>query len=254
MVRLVLKASDWARISFMKRAIVVGASSGIGRELAVVLSEKGYAVGLAGRRIHLLEELKHRLPGPGFAKQMDVADHPEAIKLLEELIEEMGGLDLIVISAGVGFINPDLNWDEEQRTIEVNVTGFAAMANVAFRHFVKAGRGHLIGISSIAAIRGSREAPAYNASKAFQANYLEGLRNRAIKAGLPIVVTDIQPGFVDTAMAKGEGLFWVASPQKAAQQIHNAIQRKAKRAYVTKRWRLIAWLLKTLPDALFARL
>jgi short-subunit dehydrogenase len=238
----------------MKRAIIVGASSGIGRELAVILSEKGYVVGLAGRRIQLLEELKHHLPGPAFTKQMDVADHPEAIKRLEELIAEMGGLDLIVLSAGTGFINPDLNWKEEQQTIEVNVTGFTAMANVAFRHFVKVGGGHLVGISSIAALRGSREAPAYNASKAFMANYLEGLSNKAAKAGLPIVVTDIQPGFVDTAMAKGEGLFWVASPQKAAQQIYRAIQRKAKRTYVTKRWRLIAWLLKTLPDALYARL
>jgi short-subunit dehydrogenase len=238
----------------MKRAIIVGASSGIGRELAVILAQNGYSVGLAGRRLHLLDELKNSLPVPAFSKQMDIADHPAAMQRLEDLIGEMGGLDLIVISAGIGFIKPDLNWLEEKQTIDVNVAGFAAVANVAFRHFVKAGRGHLVGISSIAAIRGSREAPAYNASKAFMSNYLEGLRNRAIKADLPIVVTDIQPGFVDTNMAKGEGLFWVAPPQKAARQIYEAIQRKARRAYVTKRWCLIAWLLKVLPDALYARL
>ena len=238
----------------MKRAIVVGASSGIGRELAVVLSQNGYAVGLARQKAAAPGGTEEPPSRSGLCQTDGCCGPSEAIKRLEELIEEMGGLDLIVISAGIGFINPDLNWTEERQTIAVNVTGFAAMANVAFRHFAKVGRGHLVGISSIAAIRGSREAPAYNASKAFMANYLEGLRNRAMKAGLPIVVTDIQPGFVDTAMAKGEGLFWVASPQKAAQQIYSAIQRKAKRAYVTKRWRLIAWLLKTLPDALLARL
>jgi short-subunit dehydrogenase len=238
----------------MKRAIVIGASSGIGRELAVILAQNGYSIGLAGRRLHLLEELKNILPGPAFSKQMDIVDHAAAMQRVEDLVDEMGGLDLIIISAGIGFINPDLNWLEEKQTIDVNVAGFAAVANVAFRHFVKAGRGHLVGISSIAAIRGSREAPAYNASKAFMSNYLEGLRNRAIKASLPIAVTDIQPGFVDTNMAKGEGLFWVAPPQKAARQIYEAIQRKARRAYVTKRWGLIAWLLKVLPDALYGRL
>lgn len=190
----------------MKRAIIIGASSGIGRELAVILAQTGFSVGLAGRRLHLLDKLKNSLPGRVCVKQMDVANHA------------------------------------------------AAIVNVAYRHFVKAGEGHLVDISSIAAIRGSREAPAYNASKAFMSNYLEGLRNRAIKAGLPIAVTDIQPGFVDTDMAKGEGLFWVAPPQKAARQIYKAIQRKARRAYVTKRWGLIAWLLKVLPDALHARL
>ncbi len=174
--------------------------------------------------------------------------------ILENLIEEMGGVDLIIISSGTGFLNPDLNWAMEKKTLDVNVSGFTAMANVAFHHFVQAGRGHLVGISSIAAIRGSEVAPAYSASKAFMSNYLEGLRIRARKAGLPILVTDIQPGFVDTAMAQGQGLFWVASPQKAARKIYKAIQRKAKHAYVTKRWSVIGWLLKVLPDFLYFKL
>jgi short-subunit dehydrogenase len=238
----------------MRRAIVIGASSGIGRELALVLSGNGFAVGLTGRRIDLLDELKRALPSPAFSKRMDISDCPEAMALLESLVDEMGGVDLVVISAGTGFINSDLSWEEEKETIDVNVSGFAAVANVAFRHFVKAGRGHLVGISSIAAIRGSGEAPAYNASKAFVSNYLEGLRISASKAGLPILVTDIKPGFVDTAMAKGEGLFWVASPQKAARQIHDVIQRKARHAYVTKRWSVIGKLLKVLPDFLYSKL
>ena len=238
----------------MKRAIIIGASSGIGRELAVILSQNDYVVGLAARRAHLLEELKILLPGPAFIKEMDISDQTNAMRLLSDFIEELGGLDLIVIGAGIGFINPDLNWEEEKQTIDVNVSGFAAMANVAFRHFEKVRKGHLVGISSIAAIRGGREAPAYNASKAFLSNYLEGLSNRVAKAGLPIVVTDIQPGFVDTKMAKGEGLFWVASPEKAAWQIYKAIQRNAKDCYITKRWRFIGWLLRVLPASLYAKL
>lgn len=237
----------------MKKAIIVGATSGIGRELAVVLSENGYALGLVGRRGHCLDELKSSLSTPVFVRQIDVAESDRAMELLAQLIDEMQGVDLVVVSAGVGFINPDLNWRDEKATIDINVSGFAAVANVAFHHFEQVGTGHLVGISSIAALRGSGEAPAYSASKAFVSNYLEGLRHRAMKAGRAIVVTDIKPGFVDTAMAKGEGLFWVASPRKAARQIHRAIQRKAKHAYITKRWRLFAWLFRLLPDFILAK-
>ncbi|MFZ0928028.1 MAG: SDR family NAD(P)-dependent oxidoreductase [Syntrophobacteraceae bacterium] len=238
----------------MKKAVIIGASSGIGRELAVILSEEGYTVGLAARRLHLLEELKNRLSGPAFNKEIDLCDPTSSMNLLEELISEMGGADLIIIAAGIGSINPDLDWAAETETIATNVTGFAAAANVAFRHFTRIGRGHLVGISSIAAIRGGRQAPAYNASKAFVSNYLEGLRNRAVKAGVPIAVTDIQPGFVDTKMLKVKRPFWVSSPREAARQIHRAIERKARRAYITKRWILVAWLFKILPASLYARL
>lgn len=238
----------------MKRAIVIGASSGIGKELAVILSQNGFILGLMARRVNLLEELRTSLPNPAFSRQADVSDASGAMAILENLIEEMGGVDLIIISSGTGFINPDLGWAMEKETLDVNVSGFAAMANVAFRHFLRAGRGHLVGISSIAAIRGSGVAPAYSASKAFMSNYLQGLRVRASKTGLPIVVSDIQPGFVDTAMAKAPKLFWVASPQEAARQIYMAIRRKAKHAYVTKRWSVIGWLFKFVPEFIYAKL
>lgn len=114
--------------------------------------------------------------------------------------------------------------------------------------------GQLVGISSIAAIRGDGDAPAYSASKAFVSNYMEGLRKKVTKLGLIITVTDIQAGFVDTAMAKGDGLFWVASPQKAAQQIYNAIERKRKHVYITKRWRLVGWLMKAMPAFIYDRI
>lgn len=237
-----------------KKAIVIGATSGIGRELAKILSYNDYIVGLAARRVGLLSTLQKEIIAKTYIKRIDVSNAEEAKGLLEELISVMGGLDLVVISSGAGFINPDLDWEKEKETIEINVMGFMAMANVAFKHFLKQGSGHIVGISSIAALRGGGESPAYNASKAFVSNYLEGLRCKAIKMGIPITITDIKPGFVNTAMAKGGGLFWVAPVEKAAWQIWKAIDNKRKHAYITKRWRLISWLLKIMPDWIYNRL
>lgn len=229
-----------------KKAIVIGASSGIGKELAKVLSYNNYEVALTGRRVDLLRHISEELPGKSCFKRIDVTDISSSIKSLEELISQMKGVDLIVISAGTGHINTDLDWDKEKNTIDTNVTGFCAMANVALKHFQQQGYGHLVGISSVARIRGDGEAPAYNASKAFVSNYMEGLRIKTKHTN--ITITDIQPGFVDTDMAKSDCLFWVASPQKAAKQIFNAIVKKRKVVYVSKRWRLIALLLKILPE------
>ncbi|MEN8215554.1 MAG: SDR family NAD(P)-dependent oxidoreductase [Pseudomonadota bacterium] len=234
-----------------KKAIIIGASSGIGKELAKVMSQNNYIVGLVARRIQLLDELVKELPGDSFIKHIDVSKPDEAMNQLNDLISEMDGVDIIVISSGIGFINHDLNWAQEKETIDVNVSGFIAMANIAMHHFLYRGSGHLIGVSSIAAIRGDDTAPAYSASKAFISNYMAGLRKKVSKAGLPIIITDVQPGFVDTAMAKGDSLFWVASPQKAAHQIFMAIVKKRKHVYVTKRWKLIAWLMKTMPEFIY---
>ena len=236
----------------MKKAVIIGATSGIGRELAKVLADDGYVVGITGRRLHLLEQLKDELSSQTFIKSMDVSN-TSARNDLQKLIDEMQGVDLVVISAGTGSIDPELPWNREKETIETNVLGFTAMANVAYHHFQQKGTGHLVGISSIGAIRGG-VVPAYNASKAFVSNYLQGLRYIIAKSNNNIVVTDVQPGFVDTAMAQGEGLFWVASSQKAAAQIYWAIRKKKKHAYITKRWRLIAWALKVMPDVLYNKL
>ena len=238
----------------MKKVIIIGATSGIGKELANIFLQNGYVVGLAGRRSHLLDELKKNNPDHSFIKQIDLSLIDEAMNQLRELITEMEGVDIIVINSGVGFINKDLQWSQEKETIDVNVSGFAAMANVAIHHFLSKGSGHLVSISSIAALRGDGDAPAYNASKAFISNYMEGLRKKVAQAVLSIMVTDIQPGFVDTAMAKGDGLFWVASPRKAAQQIYNAIEKKKKHAYITKRWRIIGWLIKVMPEFIYNRI
>ena len=238
----------------MKKAIILGASSGIGRAIAKILAADGYALGLAARRLALLVELQQEIGSQALVKQIDVADTRQAMAQFSELIREMGDVDLVVISAGTGFINPDLNLDKENETIAVNVAGFTAISNVATHYFLEKGAGHLVNISSIAALRGSRDAPAYNASKAFESVYLQGLQQKIARLRLPIIITDIQPGFFDTPMAQGDGLFWVASPEEAARQIHQAIKRKKSHAYITKRWRLIAWFFKFAPDWIYNRL
>jgi len=235
----------------MKKAIIIGASSGIGRELAKLLVRHDYIVGVTARRTELLTELQTELTEKCHRRTMDIADTANTIDIFNSLIAEMGGVDLVVISAGTGHSLPDLQWQNDKATIDTNVSGFVAIATTAFNYFVKQGHGHLVGISSIAAIRGSRQAPAYNASKAFVCNYLEGLRHMAMKTKLPIYVTDIQPGFVDTRMAQGDRIFWRASTEKAARQIYRAIERNKPHAYVTRRWRLIAWVLKILPNWLY---
>jgi short-subunit dehydrogenase len=235
------------------KAIIVGASSGIGAALARVLAGNGYTVGLLARRTDLLAKLCSELGEGAVWQACDVRQPGEAQAILKTMIDEMGGVDLVVLSAGIGFINPRLEWEREAETIEVNVTGFAALANVAVKHFIERGRGHLVGISSIAALGGSSGAPAYFASKAFVSNYLEGLSIKVARlANAAITVTDIKPGFVDTAMAQG-AKFWVASPERAAEQIFGVIRRRGRHAYVTRRWRLMAWLIRILPWFLYRR-
>jgi short-subunit dehydrogenase len=238
----------------MKKAIIIGATSGIGRELGKLLINTDYKVGLTGRRSELLNELKNAYPNSCFIKSIDVIETSTTIEKLEELTKELGGLDLLIISSGTGDINENLDFEIENRTICTNVIGFTCVADWAFNYFEKQKFGHLVGISSIGGLRGSSHAPAYNATKAYQINYLEGLRQKAKKLKIPIDVTDIRPGLVDTAMAKGKGLFWVMTVEKTAGQICKAIRSKRKITYVTKRWSLIAIILKRIPRVIYDRM
>jgi short-subunit dehydrogenase len=237
-----------------RSAVVIGASSGIGAAVAVELARRGYAVGIAARRVEALREVAAQHPGITATIPLDLHDVAESRAAATDLIGKVGGADVFVISAGTGNENPGLEWAPEADTIAVNVTGFTAMATLAIEHFVQRGGGHLVGISSIAAIRGHGDAPAYGASKAFVSSYLQALRHKCAKQQFPIDVTEIQPGFVATAMAKGDGLFWVAPVDVAAHQIVNAIESRKTHAYVTKRWRIIAGLLRLLPDWIYNRL
>ena len=237
----------------MKKAIIIGATSGIGKAVAEILLQEGYLVGVTGRREDLFPAMQQQFSGRIFCKKMDVQELSTLTSICNELVNQMGGLDLLVISAGIGEGNKQLDFEIENDVIKTNIQGFTCIADWGITFFKKQGYGHLVNISSIAGIRGNGLAPSYNASKAYQINYLEGLRLNTIKSGFDITVTDIRPGFVDTAMAKGNGLFWVAPIQKAAEQIVEAIQQKRKVVYITKRWGLIGYFLKIIPFAFLKR-
>jgi len=237
----------------MKKAIIVGATSGIGNELAKALSKNGYIVGVTGRRLEKLEELKNTSPDSLIISSFDSTLDNNSQKL-EELANKLGGLDLLILSSGTGDINENLDFEIENRINKLNVIAFTEILTWTFNYFNKQKSGHLVAISSIAGIRGSRFAPAYNASKSYQINYLEGLRQKANKISKNIHITDIRPGFVDTNMAKGDGLFWVASKEKASKQIFNIIKKKKSIAYVSKRWLIIAIILRILPNWLYKKM
>ena len=237
----------------MKKAIIIGATSGIGKSLAELLLLEGYEVGVTGRREELFQSIKTQETSRIFFKKLDVQDLSTLEPICNELVRQMGGLSLLIISAGIGEENEKLAFDIENNVIKTNIQGFTCMADWAVRHFKEQGYGHLVNISSIAGIRGNGIAPSYNATKAYQINYLEGLRINVKEYGSSIKITDIRPGFVDTAMAKGKSLFWVASVHKAAEQIVEAIRQKKHVVYITKRWRLIAVLLKAIPFSILKR-
>ncbi|MFD1515432.1 SDR family NAD(P)-dependent oxidoreductase [Halomarina rubra] len=235
----------------MERAIVVGASSGIGRALAEQLAERGYEVGLAARRVERLEELGESLPTKAYVARMDVTETEEARERFDALVEAMGGVDLVVLSAGTGQPNTELDWDVERDTVAVNAQGFAALATAAMERFDEQGAGTLVGISSVAALFGGGASPAYSASKAFVSNYCDGLRAWAAGRDLDATVLDVKPGYVDTEMAFGD--FWKCSPETAARQILRVADAGRRHVYVTRRWRLVGWVLRGLPDAALER-
>lgn len=238
----------------MKKIIIVGASSGIGRNIANLYAETDAKIGLIGRREEKLKELYRLNPDKYIYKACDISNTELSAIYLNELVNELGGLDIIVLSAGTGELNNSLEYSVERPTLLTNVLGWTHIVNWSFRYFQNQGYGHLVSLSSVGGLRGNGISPAYNASKAYQINYLEGIRQKATKLHLPIFITDIRPGFVDTDMAKGDGLFWVASIEKAGRQIFNAIQKKKKIVYITKRWKLIAEIIKIMPSSLYCRI
>jgi short-subunit dehydrogenase len=238
----------------MKKVIIIGASSGIGASLANLYSNKGYLVGISGRRESRLDFVAKKHPGKIFYTVFDVTETGINKKKINELIGKLGGMDLCIHCAGIGEINEELDFEKENRTIATNVAGFTSVIDHMYKFFQAQGSGQLAVISSIAGIRGNRSAPSYFASKAYQSNYLEGLRQKVTHDNLPITITDIRPGFVDTAMAQGQDKFWVCTPDKAAGQIYKAIKHKRAVAYISKRWILIAMLLKLVPNIFYKNL
>jgi len=225
----------------------------MGFELGQLLAHQGYRIGLAARREASLIEQAAKLPEVVCVRGMDLARPDEALRSFNSMLETVAPIDFVYLCAGTGHLNPDLRWPLEEETIRVNALGFAALASAALSFFLQQGHGQLVGITSVAAVRGAAVAPAYGATKAFESHYLESLRLRARRSGRPIFVTEIRPGFVDTAMMKAERPFWVVSPALAARKIVAATEARKAIAYVPRRWRLVAGLLQLLPTAIYEK-
>lgn len=234
--------------------MVIGASSGIGRGIAEQLLAAGEFVVLCARREALLEEIHAKYPESSSLELLDVNDTGIVEIVLQKIFSNLEQVDLVILSSGTGEFNTELDFETEKRTIDTNVSGFTAVADCVFNLFQKQGFGHFAAITSIAGLRGGSGSPAYNASKAYQINYLEALQIKASRLKFPVFITDIRPGFVDTAMAQGEGQFWVVPVTKASEQIIKAIRKRRKVVYISRRWGLIAFLMKRLPFGLYSRL
>lgn len=239
----------------MKTAIVFGATSGIGKEISKLLLNNGYKVAITGRRLEKLKELKSKYSDQVYIVQNDIQKVDKVEEVFNKIINEFSTIDLIIQSSGVGHINPTLDWDKEEETILTNVLGVTKLYDLSFNLFRNQGFGHLVGITSIASIRGNRGAPAYFSSKAYQKAYLESLymKTKTIKSN-KVFITDVRPGFVDTAMALGDGIFWMVPLDKAVKQIYKAIKNKKRVAYISKRWKLIALVLKIAPARLLKKM
>ena len=236
-----------------KKIIIVGASSGIGREIANTYVTMGYKVGITGRREHLLNELKENYPDQIITSCFDVMESENHEKL-RKLIEDLGGLDVLIYNSGYGDPSKELNWEIENRTTKTNVNGFVEIVGYAFNYFVQQRYGQIAITSSVAGVRGNSWAPAYSASKAFMSNYAEGLNIKAKRLKKNISVTDIRPGFIDTKKSKGNAQFWVVRKEIAVKEIIKAIEKKKRVVYITKRWGLVAQIMKLLPYSIYRRI
>ncbi len=234
--------------------LIIGATSGIGKALFEDYAKDGNCLAIVGRRTHLLDELCRQYPSNTFAATADITKQDEIEQAIRLLYRELGSIDLAIICSGTGDLNPSLDYTIERLTIETNVIGWTFVIDTLYNLFEQQNHGHLVAITSAGGLRGEPMAPAYSATKAYQINYLEALRKKVFKARNKIIVTDVRPGLVDTAMAKGDNLFWVMPVDKVACQIRTAIRRKKSKVYITKRWHVLAVINKILPFSLYKRI
>ena len=236
------------------RAIVVGASSGIGAALVRQLSANGHKVAALARRADRLEELAGACHGEVLVRVHDVNDTGAVPALFEELVRELDGLDLIIFAAGImpAVAADEYDTEKDLSMLAANVGGCIAWCNEAARLFGTQRSGTICGISSIAGVRGRKGQPVYGTTKAAMDHYLDALRARLAEGGAHVCT--IRPGFVDTEMTADLGLKGAISAQAAARQILRAVRRRADVRYVPLKWWAVAQVIKAIPGKLFKRM
>lgn len=237
----------------MKRAIIIGATSGIGQEVAHLLVQQGWYIGIAGRRENALQNMQQAYPGQIEIQCLDVTKE-DAILHLNELISRLGGMDLFFLSSGVGYQNRNLEPEIELHTARTNVEGFTRMITAAFDYFKKTDGGHIAVISSIAGTKGLGVAPAYSATKRFQNTYIDALAQLSRMQHLNIRFTDIRPGFVATDLLRNGKYPMLMSADKVARHIVRALKRRKRVAIIDRRYRLLVFFWRMIPRWLWERL
>lgn len=237
-----------------RNIIIIGASSGIGRELALLYGRnKSAKLGLVARRTELLSEIAGQIAASCEITSIDMAS-PERGTQFKTFLSAFESIDMIVFCAGFGEINSELTWPLCRKTLDVNVMGFTEIMNQAYDALAKQKHGHLAAVASVGGLRGFEDDSGYSASKSYQLRYMEGLARKARKERSCIHISTILPGYVDTAMAKGGPFFWMCSAASAAQCISRGLLKKRRYIFVTGRWRLIAGILQVLSWRIFERL
>lgn len=243
-----------------KRAILVGASSGIGAALAYKLASEGYQLALLGRRIETLESMcaeinKKYGEGRALAFAHDVNNVNTVPTLFTQIVKQLGGLDTLIYNTGIllPVKRNEFDAEKDMQMTQVNYLGAQAWLNPAAAYFQGLKTGQIVGLGSVAGDRGRVGAPAYNASKAALHTYLEGLRNRLTRLGVNVLT--VKPGFVATDMIKNSPrTMMVISPEKAAEGIYNAMKSRKQTVYVPAQWALLMQIIRHIPSIIFRRL
>ncbi len=237
-----------------KKAIVVGATSGIGMEVAVLLAESGWKVGVAGRRAERLEALKQKHEGIVCYERIDVTS-PDAPDRLRNLIEDLGGMDLYFHSSGIGWQNGSLDGEKELKTVETNGVGFVRMVDAAFNWFAeRKQKGRIACITSIAGTKGLGAAPAYSATKRFQNHYLECLTQQVRMRRLDISITDIRPGFVKTDLIAGSKYPLQLDAKDVARSIVRAVEKGKGVKVIDWRYAILVFVWSLIPRWIWTRM
>ncbi|WP_028115918.1 SDR family NAD(P)-dependent oxidoreductase [Ferrimonas senticii] len=230
-------------------AIIVGANSALSQQLATRLHQQGAKLGLMAADPAALTELQQQTGA--IIVGLNITDPKQCQQSFNELWQQLDGATLVLINTAANGLDLELPWQLDQQIIDVNVQGFAAIANAAFKKMVEQKFGQIGAFTSIAGERGGPQT-AFHASKAFQQNYLQGLRLHAQRLRLPITITDLRLGFLEKMQGRGGGL-WAAPLDKISKQSLKALQRGRHTVYVTGRWRLAAWISRVLPEYIYNR-
>lgn len=237
----------------MKKIIIVGASSGMGRRLALDFARLGWRVGIAARREDQLKEIKAQNPDRIEYAAIDVAAQ-DAVDRFYNLIEQLDGMDYLVYAAGCGWRNPDLDEASDEQTIAVNVLGFTKIVNAAYKYYKRTAnvdRGHIACITSVGGTKGIGISATYSASKRYQWTYLQAIDQLAHQQHVNVAISDLRPGFVDTALLAGRRYPLEMSLDYVAPRLERAIMRAPRVKIIDSRWAIVTALWRMIPPCLW---